>query len=84
MDFFENCLKNLKKFGVINVAELTDYDGFSAEIHRKNSVPGLIRTKNHKSLERSIFSGKPQISRLDYWKMTGYFIKSEGVIFSWR
>ena len=34
VDFFENCLKNLKKFGVINVAELTDYDGFRAEIHR--------------------------------------------------
>jgi hypothetical protein len=78
LDFLENCLQNLKKFRAKNVAEWTDYDGFRAEIHLKNSTPGLIKTENHELLERSIFKWKStNFSWWLYWKWPVILLKVE-------
>jgi len=55
MKIFEKDLQNMKKRRARNVAEMTDYDHFRAEISYKNSISPLNTTKYLESVIPSIF-----------------------------
>ena len=55
MKIFEEALQNMKKRRAKNVAEMTDYDDFRADIFYKNSISRLRRTKYLESAISSIF-----------------------------
>ena len=55
MEIFEEDLQNMKKRRAKNVAEMTDYDHFRADIFYKNSISRLRRTKYLESAIPSIF-----------------------------
>ena len=55
MKIFEEALQNMKKRRAKNVAEMTDYDHFRADIFYKNSISRMRRTKYLEPAMPSIF-----------------------------
>ena len=52
MKIFEEALQNMKKRRAENVAEMTDYDHFRADIFYKNSIARMKKTKYLESIHR--------------------------------